>query len=49
MESFAELAVRVLAVPVDGPRVVAVDGRGAAGKTTFAARLARALGDVPRR
>lgn len=47
MESFAVLAARILAVPVTGPRIVAVDGRGAAGKSTFAARLARALGGVP--
>jgi hypothetical protein len=47
VETFAELAARVLAVPVAGRRIVAVDGRGAAGKSTFAARLARALGDVP--
>ena len=47
VETFAELAARILVVPVDGPRIVAVDGRGAAGKSTFSARLARALGGVP--
>jgi uridine kinase len=46
VRSFAELAARVHATP--GPvRLVGVDGGGAAGKTTFAQRLARSLGDVP--
>jgi predicted kinase len=46
VESYAELAARILGAepPAGVPaRIVAVDGRGAAGKTTFAARLARAL------
>jgi hypothetical protein len=43
---FADLAHRVLAAPPRlGPvRLVAVDGPAGSGKTTFAARLARALG-----
>jgi hypothetical protein len=50
VETFAELAARIRAGAPrggSGTRVVAVDGRGAAGKTTFAARLAAALGDAP--
>ncbi|HEY6748907.1 MAG TPA: hypothetical protein VI357_24720 [Mycobacteriales bacterium] len=50
VETFAELAARIRALPPAGglrTRIVAVDGRGAAGKTTFAARLAAALGDPP--
>lgn len=47
VERYADLAARVLAVPVSGPRIVAVDGRGGAGKSTFAGRLAVALGDAP--
>lgn len=46
VESYAELAARILAAPPPAgaaTRIVAVDGRGAAGKTTFAARLAAAL------
>jgi hypothetical protein len=44
------LAARIRALPPAGglpTRLVAVDGRGAAGKTTFAARLATALGGAP--
>ncbi|GGS52830.1 hypothetical protein GCM10010156_09410 [Planobispora rosea] len=43
--SFPDLAARVRALPPScGPvRVVAVDGPGGSGKTTFAGRLARAL------
>lgn len=47
VESFAELASRIrTTAPAGGlrTRLVAVDGRGAAGKTTFAGRLAVALG-----
>lgn len=46
VESFAVLAGRIRAEPPAGvaARIVAVDGRGAAGKTTFAGRLAAALG-----
>ena len=48
VESYAALAGRVLAAtPPVGFRLVAVDGRGAAGKSTFAAQLAGALGGVP--
>jgi hypothetical protein len=50
VETYAELAARILALPPRaGPatRIVAVDGRGAAGKTTFAGRLATALGGAP--
>ena len=50
VESFAELAARIGARPPAGglrTRIVAVDGRGAAGKTTFAGRLAAALGHAP--
>jgi hypothetical protein len=43
---FAELVGEILARP--GPvRLVAVDGPGGAGKSTFAARLARWAGDAP--
>ena len=50
VETFAELAARIgRLAPAGGlrTRIVAVDGRGAAGKTTFAARLAAALGGAP--
>ncbi len=50
LETYAELAARIHALPARGglrSRIVAVDGRGAAGKTTFAARLAVALGGAP--
>ena len=45
---FADLAERVLATPPrPGPvRLVAIDGPGGSGKTTFAGRLAAALGDA---
>jgi hypothetical protein len=50
-ESFAELAGRVLAGPARlGPvRLVAVDGGTGSGKSTFAGRLARAVGEAGRR
>jgi hypothetical protein len=46
--AFADLAVRLRALrPSCGPvRLVAVDGPGGSGKTTFAARLSLALGGV---
>jgi uridine kinase len=46
VETFTELAARLLARPAQcGPvRLVAIDGPGGAGKSTFAARLADALG-----
>src|SRR5919198_4305966 len=46
---FAELAAAIRARPPRcGPvRLVAIDGPGGAGKSTFAVRLARALGGVP--
>lgn len=50
VESYRELAARIAALrPAGGlrTRVVAVDGRGAAGKTTFSGRLAAALGGAP--
>lgn len=48
VESYAALADRVRSGPAPaGFRLVAVDGRGAAGKSTFAARLAAALDGVP--
>ena len=49
VSTFAELARRITESPARcGPiRLVAIDGHGGAGKSTFAARLARALGDVP--
>jgi uridine kinase len=49
IETFTELAARILAGPARcGPvRLVAIDGPGGAGKSTFAARLADALGPVP--
>jgi hypothetical protein len=43
VESFRSLAESILARP-GGVRLVAVDGYGGAGKSTFAARLAAALG-----
>jgi hypothetical protein len=44
-QSFTELAERIRAgVPAAGSLVVAVDGNSASGKTTFATRLAQALG-----
>jgi uridine kinase len=48
VETFAALAARILARPAQcGPvRLVAIDGPGGAGKSTFAARLADALGQV---
>lgn len=47
--TFAELAELVMSRPPRcGPvRLVAVDGPGGAGKSVFAERLARSLGDVP--
>jgi uridine kinase len=48
--SFDELAARLLELPPScGPdvRLIAVDGPGGAGKSTFATRLAGALGDAP--
>lgn len=50
LEPYEELAGRILARPPAAglpTRIVAVDGRGAAGKTTFAARLTAALGHAP--
>ena len=47
VESYRELAERIAALPPAGglrTRIVAVDGQGAAGKTTFSGRLAAALG-----
>ena len=41
VQTFAGLAARIAALP--SPVVIAVDGRSASGKTTFAARLAAAL------
>jgi len=43
VQSFRSLAESILALP-GGVRLVAVDGHGGAGKSTFAARLAAALG-----
>ncbi len=44
IQSFASLAERIRArVPAEGHLVVAVDGRGASGKTTFSTRLAASL------
>ena len=43
VESFRSLAESILALP-GGVRLVAVDGYGGAGKSTFATRLAAALG-----
>lgn len=48
--SFADLASRILSAqpPASMPvRLVAVDGPGGSGKSTFAARLAETLGDAP--
>jgi len=48
-EAYATLAARVATGParLGRTRLVAVDGRGGAGKTTFAGRLAAALGGAP--
>lgn len=46
--SFDALATYLRSRPTSSPvRLIAVDGPGAAGKSTFAARLAAALGDAP--
>lgn len=48
VRSFAGLASDVRARPANsGVRLVGIDGCGGAGKTTFAARLARELNDAP--
>jgi hypothetical protein len=49
VEAYAALAARIAAEParLGRTRLVAVDGRAGAGKTTFAARLAAALDDAP--
>jgi hypothetical protein len=39
--AFADLVLTAAGTPVGRPRIVAVDGRGASGKTTLAARLHR--------
>lgn len=41
------LAARILAVPSNRPRIVAVDGPGGAGKSVFAERLSKALHNAP--
>jgi hypothetical protein len=48
VQPFASLAAHIVALPPScGPvRLVAVDGPGGAGKSTFAGRLAAALGDA---
>lgn len=46
IRSFADLARDVRSRPGQ-VRLVGIDGCGGAGKTTFAARLSRALGDAP--
>ncbi|GAA2017904.1 4-amino-4-deoxychorismate synthase [Catenulispora yoronensis] len=48
IETFTELAARILARPARcGPvRLIAIDGPGGAGKSTFAARLADGLGQA---
>jgi Phosphoribulokinase / Uridine kinase family len=48
VETFDSLAARIVHQPTDARvRLVAVDGAGGAGKSTFAARLAKALGGAP--
>src|SRR6478609_7355621 len=47
VESFRSLADSILALP-GGVRLVAVDGYGGAGKSTFATRMAAALGGALR-
>lgn len=50
VETYRQLAERIEALsPAGGlrTRIVAVDGQGAAGKTTFSGRLADALGGAP--
>jgi uridine kinase len=45
VETYRSLAERVLAAPPKAPtRLIAIDGHGGAGKSTFAKRLADALG-----
>jgi len=44
---YDDLVGRLLAQPRDGVRLVGVDGRGGAGKTTFAARLSAAADAAP--
>ena len=48
VERFADLTTRLTALPPScgNTRIVAIDGPGGAGKTTFAARLAHALGEA---
>lgn len=45
--SYRELAARILALPSERPRLVAVDGPGGSGKSLFAARLSEALDNAP--
>jgi uridine kinase len=48
IETFRSLAERVLAAPAKAStRLVAIDGHGGSGKSTFATRLAEALGRAP--
>jgi hypothetical protein len=47
IESYESLANRLLALPAQMPRLVAIDGPGGAGKSFFATRLAAALGNAP--
>lgn len=47
VQTFDLLVERVLAAGPGPVRIVGVDGCGGAGKSTFAARLARAAGDAP--
>jgi uridine kinase len=45
--TYGELAARILALPSDRSRLVAIDGPGGAGKSVFATRLSRALAGAP--
>lgn len=45
--TYADLAARILALPSDRSRLVAIDGPGGAGKSVFANRLSKALAGAP--
>jgi uridine kinase len=47
IDRYGDLADRILNESSCGPRLIAVDGPGGAGKSVFASRLSAALGDAP--
>ncbi len=47
VRSFRGLGLQIARLPVRRPLLVAVDGPGGAGKSTFAERLSLALGGAP--